>query len=154
VNFTTITALFRAYDSWEDSINDHTALLTGAARYRDVVGELDYKDACTAIKAAGYATDPAYTSKLIQLIERYDLTDYDSIEGMKLTPAPAGFLNVVISGQLYRPAVRNTAGHFYILLEGLGGLTIKLRDALNLAGYSVAWDGATATATVTATPLE
>lgn len=38
VNFTTVTALFRAYDSWEESVEDHSALLTGAARYKAVVG--------------------------------------------------------------------------------------------------------------------
>ena len=56
VNFTTVTALFRAYDSWEESVADHSALLTGAARYKAVIGERDYKTACRAIKAAGYAT--------------------------------------------------------------------------------------------------
>lgn len=77
VTFTTITALFRAYDSWAESVADHSALLTGATRYKAVVGERDYKTACWAIKAAGYATDPKYPDKLIQLIETYDLTDYD-----------------------------------------------------------------------------
>lgn len=67
VNFTTVTALFRAYDSWEESVEDHSALLTGAARYKAVVGERDYKTACRAIKAAGYATDPNYPDKLIQI---------------------------------------------------------------------------------------
>ena len=77
VNFTTVTALFRAYDSWEESVADHSALLTGAARYKDVIGERDYKTACRAIKAAGYATDPQYADKLIRLIESYGLTAYD-----------------------------------------------------------------------------
>ena len=77
VNFTTVTALFRAYDSWEESVEDHSALLTGAARYKAVVGERDYKTACRAIKAAGYATDPNYPDKLIQIIESYGLTAYD-----------------------------------------------------------------------------
>ena len=77
VNFTTVTALFRAYDSWEESVADHSALLTGAARYKAVIGERDYKTACRAIKAAGYATDPQYADKLIRLIESYGLTAYD-----------------------------------------------------------------------------
>lgn len=77
VTFTTITALFRAYGSWAESVADHSALLTGAARYKAVIGERDYKAACRAIKAAGYATDPKYADKLIQLIEQYALTAYD-----------------------------------------------------------------------------
>lgn len=48
VNFTTVTALFRAYDSWEESVEDHSALLTGAARYKAVVGERDYTSAAAA----------------------------------------------------------------------------------------------------------
>lgn len=77
VNFTTVTALFRAYNSWEESVENHSALLTGATRYKAVVGERDYKTACRAIKAAGYATNPNYADKLIQLIESYSLTAYD-----------------------------------------------------------------------------
>lgn len=78
VRFTEITALFRAYDSWEESVADHSALLTGAARYKAVIGERDYKMACIAIRAAGYATDPAYSEKLINLIESYGLNKYDN----------------------------------------------------------------------------
>jgi len=84
--FTTITALFRAYDSWAESVADHSALLTGAARYKAVIGERDYKAACRAIKAAGYATDPQYAEKLIQIIESYSLTAYDGA-GSATTPA-------------------------------------------------------------------
>lgn len=87
VTFTTITALFRAYDSWAESVADHSALLTGAARYKAVIGERDYKTACRAIKAAGYATDPQYADKLIQIIESYGLTAYD---GTGSATAPAG----------------------------------------------------------------
>lgn len=78
--YTTITALFRAYDSWAESVADHSALLTGMARYKAVIGERDYKAACRAIKAAGYATDPNYADKLIQLVESYGLTAYDGTE--------------------------------------------------------------------------
>lgn len=78
--YTTITALFRAYDSWEDSVADHSALLTGSSRYRAVVGERDYTAACREIEATGYATGLQYANTLIRLIETYDLTEYDSTE--------------------------------------------------------------------------
>lgn len=84
--YTTITALFRAYGSWAESVADHSALLTGLARYKAVIGERDYKAACRAIKAAGYATDPKYAEKLIQIIESYGLTAYDGA-GTATTPA-------------------------------------------------------------------
>lgn len=87
VSYTTITALFRAYDSWQESICDHSALLTGLRRYKTVVGENDYKKACVAIKAAGYATDPTYSDKLINIIETYGLNKYDN------TCKPSGGMN-------------------------------------------------------------
>lgn len=74
---TSITAGFRAYDNWQDSISDHSTLLMGLSRYKAVVGETDYKKACQAIQAAGYATDPQYANKLIKLIEDNDLTKFD-----------------------------------------------------------------------------
>jgi hypothetical protein len=87
--FEDITATFRAYDSWEESIKDHSALLTGLARYKAVIGEKDYKRACIAIKAAGYATDPAYSEKLIKIIETYGLNKYDTAAASGSGQAPA-----------------------------------------------------------------
>lgn len=78
VHFTKETACFRAYGSWAESIADHGAFLCGSARYKNVVGEKNYRMACCALKAAGYATDPAYDSKLTHLIETYDLTRFDT----------------------------------------------------------------------------
>lgn len=78
--FVTIDAAFRAYDSWEESINDHSAFLCGSSRYKNVIGETDYKKACNAIYSAGYATDPTYANKLINLIETYNLNQFDVIK--------------------------------------------------------------------------
>jgi len=79
VTWTSETALFRAYDSWQHSVNDHSAFLNAYSRYKDVINETDYKKACKAIHSAGYATDPGYADKLIKLIETYDLTAYDGV---------------------------------------------------------------------------
>lgn len=68
---------FRAYDTWEESVTDHSAFLKANKRYKEVIGEIDYKKACNAIKAAGYATDPEYANKLIEIIEQYKLTEFD-----------------------------------------------------------------------------
>ena len=74
-----IKATFRAYDSWEESIKDHNSFLSGKKRYSKVVNEKDYKKACIAILSAGYATDPNYANKLIEIIEKYKLYGYDNI---------------------------------------------------------------------------
>lgn len=78
VNLVTVNnAAFRAYDTWEESITDHSAFLKANKRYKEVIGEKDYKRACEGIKAAGYATDPQYAAKLIKLIEGNKLTEFD-----------------------------------------------------------------------------
>ncbi|MCL2124230.1 MAG: glucosaminidase domain-containing protein, partial [Desulfovibrionaceae bacterium] len=73
-----IKASFRAYGSWEQSVADHSAFLVAGARYAAVIGEGNYKKACTAIHKAGYATAPDYADKLIKLIETYGLTAFDT----------------------------------------------------------------------------
>lgn len=87
INGTTkyVTAAFRKYPSWTDSIADHSAFFTSTefrkTNYAAVVGETDYTKAAQALSTAGYATDPDYLAKLIKLIETYDLQQWDVIEG-------------------------------------------------------------------------
>lgn len=75
----TVTAEFRCYEDYAQSVADHSALFQ-SARYSKVLGERDYRKACTEVKLAGYATDPNYEVKLIALIELYQLYLYDSWE--------------------------------------------------------------------------
>ena len=78
----TITADFRKYPCVEDSIADHSAYLLGAKdssklRYEGLKGCTDYKKAVQIIKDGGYATSTTYVSKLCNIIERWNLTQYD-----------------------------------------------------------------------------
>ncbi len=73
---TTVSADFKAYNSLEESISDHSSLLQ-KDRYAKVLQATDYKVACEEVYKAGYATDPNYPQKLINLIEQYDLHQYD-----------------------------------------------------------------------------
>ena len=78
----TITADFRKYPCIEDSIGDHSAYLLGAKngsklRYEGLRGCTDYKKAVQIIKDGGYATSTTYVSKLCEIIERWNLTQYD-----------------------------------------------------------------------------
>lgn len=74
-----VTATFRAYDSWDDSILDHANFLIVNSRYSNLVGVTDYKEYCKLIREDGYATSPTYTETLINCIETYNLTQYDTI---------------------------------------------------------------------------
>ncbi len=71
-----ITADFRDYDSISDSIVDHAELLS-TDRYQPVINSTGYRDACTAVRECGYATDVAYSDKLINMIETYNLNQWD-----------------------------------------------------------------------------
>ena len=95
-------ASFRAYDSWEESLTDHSAFLKANKRYKEVIGEKDYKRACEAIKAAGYATDPDYTAKLIKLIEGNDLTEFDGGEITQETVEENQAAGQATEGKYYR----------------------------------------------------
>lgn len=68
---------FRAYDSIEDSIMDYLDLVGNSKRYDMVRNAKDYKEAARLIYEAGYATDPHYTDKLIDIIEGNSLYQYD-----------------------------------------------------------------------------
>ncbi|WP_326716858.1 glycoside hydrolase family 73 protein [Vagococcus jeotgali] len=79
----TIQANFKVYASWEDCIRDHTQLFVNGVDwdpyiYQGVLLADDYKTAAKALQVSGYATDPTYASKLIGIIEEYDLDQYDS----------------------------------------------------------------------------
>ena len=79
---TTITADFRKYPNIDNSIKDHSLYLSQAKngsklRYEGLIGEKNYKTAIQIIKDGGYATDSSYVSKICNLIERWNLTQYD-----------------------------------------------------------------------------
>ena len=74
----TVNAKFRKYPSWKESIADHSALFNRLDRYKNLRGCTDYKLACRYVREDGYATDPSYTTKLINLIEKYNLNRFDT----------------------------------------------------------------------------
>jgi flagellum-specific peptidoglycan hydrolase FlgJ len=74
----TTDASFRVYATAADSFADHGALLARNTRYRAAFAYRAEPDRFVAqVHRAGYATDPLYTAKLINLMVRYDLYRYD-----------------------------------------------------------------------------
>lgn len=71
---------FRKYPHAEDSFRDHSDFLRYKSRYSFLFDfEItDYRSWAYGLKKAGYATDPSYPSKLIEIIEKYGLTRFDS----------------------------------------------------------------------------
>lgn len=76
--YTDITDLFRAYDSIEESAEDYYDMLSACSRYKACIGEKDALKCITAIKNGGYATSPTYISTIMGIINKYNLTKYDS----------------------------------------------------------------------------
>ena len=74
---------FRVYDSAFDSFEDHSRFLATGQRYRSLftLKTTDYKGWARGLKAAGYATNPQYADKLIDLIQLYRLYTYDTAKG-------------------------------------------------------------------------
>ena len=73
---------FRKYENVLESYSDHSLFLFSRSRYAPLF-ELsinDYKGWCYGLKTAGYATDPRYPERLIELIEKYKLQDLNAIE--------------------------------------------------------------------------
>ena len=78
----TIQGVFKVYNSWNESLDDHTMLFVNGTNwdpklYAGVLTATDYRQAAQALQSAGYATDPDYASKIISVIETYNLEQYD-----------------------------------------------------------------------------
>lgn len=131
-----IIAGFRAYDSWSDSIKDHSKLLTSAPRYHKLIGEKDYHLACRYIKDAGYATDPDYTTKLVSLISNYKLYTYDKVD------EKVDIKNIKI---------KNLENDYAFTVKGVmidGTNYVSARELMETFGFKVGWDDKTKTVTV------
>jgi flagellum-specific peptidoglycan hydrolase FlgJ len=82
---------FRKYNDAKYSYRDHSLFLTNRSRYQKLfqLNIHDYQSWAKELRAAGYATDKRYPEKLISLIERYQLYEYDEVVTGKKTPRAA-----------------------------------------------------------------
>ncbi|WP_075341566.1 glucosaminidase domain-containing protein [Tenacibaculum agarivorans] len=83
-----IAECFRKYKHPERSYEDHSKFLTGRKRYARLfkLRTTDYKGWAYGLKRAGYATDKKYPQKLIALIHKYNLDQYDREKNRPPTP--------------------------------------------------------------------
>lgn len=80
---------FRKYPSVLDSYTDHSMFLRSRPRYAFLfeLKKTDYTGWARGLKQAGYATDPRYAERLIEIIESYKLYKYDQdVEVPNITP--------------------------------------------------------------------
>lgn len=68
---------FRSYTHPEQSIKDRITWMRETDLYNQVELKSTPEEQAKAIQEAGYATDPNYSNKIIQIINRYDLKQFD-----------------------------------------------------------------------------
>ena len=86
--YVTINDMFRAYDSIEDAIEDYYDMLASCSRYRNCLKQADPRNCITAIKNGGYATSPTYVNTIMNIINKYDLTRFDTVVTQNITDNP------------------------------------------------------------------
>lgn len=137
---------FRKYNSALESFDDHSMFLTSRAHYSNLfkLEKGDYKSWAIGLKKAGYATDPNYPSKLISLIERYDLHKFDEMvitneyksSGKKYVASnvnQASFHEVIAGETLYRISLKyNISVEEIQRMNNLSGNTISVGQILKL----------------------
>lgn len=74
---TIIKSAFRAYDSVEQCVFNYYELLN-TSLYKKVASNVDYKTQMQQIKDCGYMTSSTEVNSVISIIEKYNLTIYDT----------------------------------------------------------------------------
>ncbi|MEE6674013.1 glucosaminidase domain-containing protein [Pediococcus acidilactici] len=77
----TISAAFRKYDSFKDSIADYAKKLESRPQYVNAFSNHahNYVESVKAIKAGGYATAPTYVSSIVNCINNYGFYKLDGL---------------------------------------------------------------------------
>ena len=105
---------FRKYSEPNESYRDHSLFLTSRERYSKLfkLEKDDYKSWAQGLKDAGYATDVAYPTKLIGLIERYQLQKYDAeVLGKEYVP-------MVVTSNENNPSVAEPSSDLHEVIKG------------------------------------
>lgn len=79
--YTEITDMFRAYDTLEESVEDYFDLLCTAKRYKYALNRSTPLECIQGIQKAPYATSPTYVNTIMTLVNKYDLTKFDNVQG-------------------------------------------------------------------------
>ncbi len=72
---------YLTYSSWQGAMEDYVALLKsgyfGKNLYKNIVTHTSIADIAQYIAESSYTTDSDYATKLVDIISRYNLTQYD-----------------------------------------------------------------------------
>ncbi len=125
---------FRKYKSARESYVDHSKFLQ-QKRYQGLyqLGRTDYKGWARGLKAAGYATNPAYAESLIRVIEMYNLQQFDTGKYRSQKPATTATQTNSVDEFWQRHKIYlNNKNHFIIVEIGDDMATISKKTGLSL----------------------
>lgn len=74
-----ITDKFRCYSSWVEGLLDRAQFLKKNPRYAACFQEVTGHGWARAVARAGYATDPSYADKLIDIMNGRNMTRFDTL---------------------------------------------------------------------------
>lgn len=128
---------FRKYNHPKYSFRDHSLFLSQRKRYGELftLRQNDYSAWAHGLKKAGYATDPSYASKLIGIIERYQLHRLDEeVLGLN-TNLPATATSLESSGNIsYMVQAGDT---LYSISKRFGTTVEMIKGMNNLKGDNI-----------------
>jgi flagellar protein FlgJ len=78
-------ANFRAYDSYAESFEDYVRFVRDNPRYREAIERTDDPSAYfSALQEAGYATDPAYARKILDILDSEPMQRASGTQGREI----------------------------------------------------------------------
>ena len=129
-----ITADFRKYPNIEASVRDRAAYFIGAKngsalRYPNINKITNAEEQIRLIKKGGYATDVKYVDKLLSLVNRFNLTQYDEMSTTKPQKAATNTAKSVTSQTANASTYATTPQGFLNALKDMNAKMMADRKA-------------------------
>lgn len=130
---------FRKYKSAAESYEDHSRFLANNPRYRSLftLKQTDYKGWAHGLKRCGYATNPRYAEMLIGIIERYNLTQFDSKTSGRYHATPRTTVQQQSESTFFRDHIVYKNNHLYMIIARAGDTWESIADATDVAPWNL-----------------
>lgn len=134
---------FRVYDSYYDGLADFCQFLrdakysrNGNYKYRDLLGANDPYTLIEGVRSRGYCTDPEYSNSVMRIIEKHNLTQYDSNGGKKMGVQKPNIIDRITENEWQVPHHNaNDAEYLAIHYLGVNGENPDLYQVGSTKGY-------------------
>ena len=129
---------FRVYDNVLQSFEDHSKFLRQHKRYASLfdLRTTDYAGWAVGLKRCGYATSPTYAQSLINIIEVYNLSQYDHATSYDSYIVQRSGTDKPAQGNTLHPIYRYNKNYY---LKARNGDTFKsIGNEVQISGRSIA----------------